>query len=63
MLIMADKKSNTKSSSEQTFVAKISKRLGSKRDGSPKIEVKRGQDLGTLSKDDQDLYRKYKIID
>lgn len=55
---MADKKS----SSDKTFVAKVTKRVGSNKDGSPKIEVKRGQDLGTLSKDDQDVYKKYNII-
>ena len=56
---MADKKSST----DEKFVAKISKRLGSKKDGSPKYDIKRGQDLGTLSKDDQDLFKKHKIID
>lgn len=61
---MADNKTasaNTSTSSK--FVAKVTKRVGSKKNGSPKIDVKRGQDLGNLSKDDQDIYRKYKIID
>lgn len=61
MLIMADDKKS--SSSDSKFVAKVTKRVGSKKNGSPKIDVKRGQDLGNLSKDDQDTYRKYKIID
>lgn len=60
MLIMAeDKKSNTGGK----FVAKVTKRLGSKKNGSPRYSVTRGEDLGTLSKDDQDLFRKHNIID
>ena len=58
---MADK--NKKSSADDTFVSKVTKTVGSNKDGSPKISVKKGQDLGTLSKDDQDTYRKYNIID
>lgn len=57
---MADDK---KSSTNDKFVAKRTARIGSKKDGSPKISVERGEDLGTLSKDDQELYRKYNIID
>lgn len=66
MLVMADKnKSNAKQSSgeEPNFVAKRTAKVGTNKDGSPKISVKRGQDLGNLSKDDQEIYRKYNIID
>ena len=56
---MADE---NKKSTGKTILAKRTVNLGSKKDGSPKISVKRGDDLGSLSKDDQDIYRKYKII-
>lgn len=52
-----------KSSSDEKFEAKRTVNLGSKKDGSPKYAIKRGQDLGTLSKDDQELFRKHNIID
>lgn len=58
------KKSATskKSNTNETFVAQRTINLGSNEDGSPKVEIKRGQNLENLSKDDQELYRKHKII-
>lgn len=57
---MADE---NKKSTSKPILAKRTANLGSKKDGSPKISVKRGDDLGGLSKEDRDIYKKYKIID